>query len=91
MVIFPPCEIELLMFRNAFKPGTEVAKDGAYWVHHYQHRVSHLVTLRQGEVFPRCLKCDERVRFEAHHDTAAVPHISQDPDFGPVRDEAPTA
>jgi hypothetical protein len=60
------------MFRNAFKPGTEVAKDGAYWVHHYQH---------QGEVFPRCDKCEERVRFEAHLNGAAAPHISDDPDF----------
>jgi hypothetical protein len=79
------------MFRNAFKPGNEVAKDGAYWVHHYQHRVSHLVSLHRGDVFPRCAKCEERVRFEAHLNGAAAPHISNDPDFSGICDEASKA
>jgi hypothetical protein len=75
------------MFRNASKPGTEVARDGAYWVHHYQHRVSHLVSLRKGEVFPQCAKCQDRVRFEAHHDGATAPHVSDDRDFNVVPQE----
>lgn len=69
------------MFRNAIKPGTEVPTSGAYWVHHYQHRVSHLVALRQGELFPRCHKCEDRVRFELSIDGSGAPHFSADPDF----------
>lgn len=52
-----------------------------YWVHHYQHRISHLSYLKTGENFPTCLKCGERVRFELAVEQTAADHISVDPDF----------
>jgi imidazoleglycerol phosphate synthase glutamine amidotransferase subunit HisH len=53
-----------------------------YWVHHYQHRVSHLSYLKSGESFPTCVKCGERVRFEFAPEHSAATHISLDADFG---------
>lgn len=70
------------MFRDAFKPGSPVPKDAMYWVHHYQHRVSHLSYLRAGENFPVCTKCGERVRFEVAPEHSTAAHISLDSDFG---------
>jgi hypothetical protein len=51
------------MHRDAFKPGDSVAP-GLYWVHHYQHRLTHLcrVALQR---FPTCAKCGDKVRFTA--------------------------
>lgn len=69
------------MFKHAFKPGTPVPSDAMYWVHHYQHRISHLSYLKSGEHFPACLKCSERVRFELALEPNAADHISLDPDF----------
>ena len=81
------------MFRHAFKPGTSVPKDGMYWVHHYQHRMSHLSHLKNGEYFPQCVKCGERVRFESAPEHDSAEHISHDPDFrkehsGPAESKA---
>ncbi|HST78384.1 MAG TPA: hypothetical protein VLN58_07830 [Verrucomicrobiae bacterium] len=69
------------MFRQAFKPGSCVPKDGMYWVYHYQHRISHLSYMKAGESFPSCVKCGERVRFEAAPEHQAADHISHDVDF----------
>lgn len=52
-----------------------------YWVHHYQHRISHLSYLKSGEKFPACAKCGERVRFELALEPAGADHISLDLDF----------
>jgi len=52
-----------------------------YWVHHYQHRISHLSYLKSGENFPACTKCGERVRFELAPEPTAADHISLDLDF----------
>ena len=69
------------MFKHAFKPGTAVPKNATYWVHHYQHRMSHIAFLRAGEVFPQCMKCGQRVRFELSPDSQQAGPISEDPDF----------
>ena len=60
-----------------------------YWVHHYQHRMSHLSYLKSGENFPACTKCGERVRFEPAPEPTTADHISPDPDFR--TDEAESA
>jgi len=52
-----------------------------YWVHHYQHRISHQSYLKTGETFPKCRKCGERVRFEVATEHPAAEHISRDLDF----------
>lgn len=69
------------MFRHAFKPGSSVAQTGTYWVHHYQHRISHLSYFNGGEVFPQCTKCGMRVRFELAPEQQQAEHISLDADF----------
>lgn len=69
------------MFRHAFKPGTPVPRAAMYWVHHYQHRISHLSYLKSSEDFPACIKCGERVRFELALEPTTADHISLDPDF----------
>ena len=51
------------MFRSAFKPGDSVPEGGAYWVHHYQHRLAHLARTNLKR-FPQCAQCGEKVRFE---------------------------
>lgn len=69
------------MFRHAFKPGSSVAQSGTYWVHHYQHRISHLSCFNAGERFPECSKCGLRVRFELAPEQQQAEHISLDSDF----------
>jgi hypothetical protein len=51
------------MLRTAHKPGDRVPQIGTYWVHHYQHRLSHLAKTRLF-VFPECRRCGDKVRFE---------------------------
>jgi hypothetical protein len=69
------------MFKHGFKPGSAVPQSGAYWVHHYQHRISHLVHFSAGERFPECVKCGQRVRFELAPDHQDAEHISFDLDL----------
>lgn len=59
-----------------------------YWVHHYQHRMSHLSYLKAGENFPACIKCGQRVRFEPAPEPTAADHISLDADFRTGGDES---
>src|SRR5215471_132474 len=33
-----------------FRPGQAVPESGAYWVHHYQHRLPQLIHLEQSDV-----------------------------------------
>lgn len=70
------------MFKHAYKPGTTIPKNATYWVHHYQHRISHTASLRAGEAFPQCMKCGQRVRFELSPDSQQAEAIGNDPDFG---------
>jgi hypothetical protein len=52
-----------------------------YWVHHYQHRISHLSYMKAGDTFPLCVKCGDRVRFENAPEHQEAEHISRDVDF----------
>lgn len=76
------------MFKHAFKPGTLVPKGANYWVHHYQHRISHLCYFNAGKPFPTCLKCGQRVRFELAPEQQQAEHISLDVDFQEQEEEA---
>jgi hypothetical protein len=69
------------MFKHAFKPGTIVPKAANYWVHHYQHRMTHLAFIENGRPFPECTKCGARVRFELSPDLQPSEPIASDPDF----------
>jgi hypothetical protein len=47
-----------------FKPGQQVKVSGVYRVHHKSHRLMHEATLLEDDLFPRCRRCAEEVRFE---------------------------
>jgi hypothetical protein len=46
-----------------YRSGERVSCTGLYRVSDYQHRMPHDAVLRQGDVFPACNKCGERVTF----------------------------
>ena len=48
---------------NVYRAKEKVPQTGVYRVFHYQHRLPHNVMMRQGERFPACNKCGERVLF----------------------------
>jgi hypothetical protein len=71
------------MLAHTFKPGDEVPVEGVYRVHHYQHRLSHLVRTRFLH-FPWCRTCHELVRFETVlilETCPLAPLLAEDPDF----------
>ncbi len=47
-----------------FEPGTLVERSGIYEAFHASHRVTHQVTLLEGQTFPPCARCKDKVRFE---------------------------
>ena len=47
----------------AFTTGESVAESGIYSVHH-PHSLPLQVTLLAGQLFPRCSKCSDKVRFQ---------------------------
>jgi hypothetical protein len=51
------------MLRDFLAPRSPVLVAGIYRVHHYQHRLPHLVTVSLSH-FPECKTCHDRVRFE---------------------------
>jgi len=53
--------------------GEHICITGMYEAAHLGHRLPHLIWLRAGERFPRCLVCDDRVIFRFHH-RAEQPH-----------------
>jgi len=59
-------------------PGAVAPRSGVYRVHHYAHRMPHLVTVTIGTVLPECKRCGDKVRFAPM--IAAEP-ISNDVDF----------
>jgi hypothetical protein len=61
-----------------FVPGAVAARSGIYRVHHYAHRMPHLVTITAGTVLPKCKRCGDKVRFMPM--VAAEP-INMDVDF----------
>jgi len=50
--------------KRTFKCGATIPQSGIYRVIHGEHRLPHEVTLLEGQLFPKCLKCDESVMFE---------------------------
>ena len=63
---------------SRFVPGTIAPRSGVYRVHHYAHRMPHLVTVTAGTVLPECRGCGDKVRFAPM--IAAEP-INNDVDF----------
>lgn len=66
------------MAESQNKPGEVVPCSGIYRIVHAEHRTEHEGTLLEGEVFPGCTVCGEKVRFQLRQ--AANP-IEQQPDF----------
>ena len=56
---------------SRFVPGAIAPRSGVYRVHHYAHRMPHLVTVTAGAVLPECKRCGDKVRF--------APMIAADP------------
>lgn len=56
---------------SRFLPGAIAPRSGVYRVHHYAHRMPHLVTVIKGMTFPECQRCGDKVRF--------VPMIAAEP------------
>lgn len=49
--------------RPTFRTGERILQSGIYEVTHRKHRVPHEVTLLIDEMFPRCAKCQDAVKF----------------------------
>ena len=63
---------------KVYRPGLRVPQTGLYRVFHYQHRLPHDVVMKQGEAFPACNKCAERVTFNV---VATADSLTADQDF----------
>jgi hypothetical protein len=46
-----------------FRTGEKIMRSGIYQVIHRKHRVPHEVTLLKNQIFPRCAKCHDQVKF----------------------------
>ena len=71
------------MHRDWLKAGTSVPYEGVYRVHHYQHRLAHLVTIKYLH-FPQCDRCGDRVLYEPAlilEVCPVAPFLKDDPDF----------
>ena len=60
------------------RAGEPIAQTGIYRVFHSDHRLSHEVTLLQGEKFPECSKCKDDVHFQLMR---TAPQIATDSNF----------
>jgi len=65
------------MAENRYKPSEQVPVSGVYRVDHNGHRDSHEATLLEGEVFPACAVCEDRVRFVLRHRAGGI-HLDKD-------------
>jgi hypothetical protein len=63
---------------SRFVPGAVAPRSGVYRVHHYAHRMPHLVIVTAGTVLPECKRCGDRVRFVP---MVAAERIEADVDF----------
>lgn len=61
-----------------YKPGDRADETGVYRAAHLRHRMPHELTVLEGEVFPECKKCGDKVRFELIH---AAPRLKGDVDL----------
>lgn len=63
-----------------FSTGETVRETGIYEViHDGAHRIAHEVVMLNGDAFPPCDTCNQRVRFRL---IRTAPYIFQDEDFG---------
>lgn len=66
--------------QSLFSAGDSVRETGIYEVIHDRgHRVAHEVVMLNGDAFPACDTCEQRVRFRL---IRTAPYIFQDEDFG---------
>ena len=63
---------------SRFVPGSIAPRSGVYRVHHYAHRMPHLVAVTAGTILPECKHCGDRVRFAP---MIAAEAINKDADF----------
>jgi hypothetical protein len=63
---------------SRFVPGAVAPRSGVFRVHHYAHRMPHMVIVLAGTVLPKCQRCGDKVRFTPM--LAAEP-INEDVDF----------
>ncbi len=61
-----------------YRPGSRAPRTGAYTVTHRLHRLSHIVLMDEGQLFPLCNKCGDDVRFELY---MRIQHLRSDRDF----------
>jgi hypothetical protein len=66
--------------QGLFSPGETVRETGIYEaIHDRAHRIAHEVVMLNGDAFPPCDTCEQRVRFRL---IRTAPYIFQDEDFG---------
>ena len=65
------------MAEHVYKPSEQVPVSGVYRVDHNDHRGTHEATLLEGEVFPACAVCEDRVRFALKHRANSI-HLDKD-------------
>lgn len=71
-----------------FRPGDRVPVTGIYTASHHQHREPHDVVATEGESFPDCRKCRDRVSFAL---AQAASHIGRDDGFHQTAETKPSA
>jgi hypothetical protein len=67
-----------------YRPGSRAPRTGAYTVTHRTHRLSHMVLMDEGEVFPECHKCGKDVRYELY---MRIQRLASDRDFTREEDD----
>jgi hypothetical protein len=69
----PAKQTQLILVKSApsrmskqptFRTGEPIAESGIYRVIQKAHRLPHEVTLLRDQLFPRCAKCRDEVKFE---------------------------
>lgn len=68
----------MVQLSSRFVPGEIAPRAGVYRVHHYAHRMPHLVIIARGTAFPECKRCGDKVRFAP---MMAAVAIEEDVDF----------
>ena len=66
------------MPNGRFRPGDRVPVTGIYKANHDEHRNPHEVFAAEGEEFPNCRMCGDRVSFAL---SQAASHIDKDKGF----------
>jgi hypothetical protein len=83
----PAKQAQLILVKSApsrmskqptFRTGEQIAESGIYRVIHKAHRLPHEVTLLRDQLFPRCAKCRDEVKFEL---VRAVSELMNHQDF----------